>query len=170
MQHYQNPYLLHYCVLEDLPAEIEKQIIQKAEILLGEATLELAVIGSSHFLHLPNCFCELLTCAPPLLTKALFSQQQVKENFEFTHSFRKLKVYYYAFSLFFHHFKKNEFDVFEKNILNQPALLCQTFEKESAITSIQVLENQKNKIEIQTWHTYPETLIAVQTQSSIVLE
>jgi hypothetical protein len=154
--------------MKDLPIEIEKQIVQKAEIFVGETTFTLAVIGSSHFLYLPNCFCELLTCAPPKLTTEIFFEQQMEQNFELAYSFGSEKFTNYTFSLFFHHFEKKEFDIFEKDLLTQSARLCQTFEKESAITFIQVVENEKNSIKIETWHTYPEALTAVQTKSSII--
>lgn len=161
---HQNPYLLHYCILKELPIEVEKQVIKREKITFGEITIDLAVIGSSHFLSLPNYFCEILSCLPSLQSDNLLFQQQINTDFFHKNTFQSLD---YQINITFHHFRKNEFTDFEKDLLWQPHLLCHSFEQESAITAIQILENQEKKIRIQTWHTYPEKLVAVQTQTVI---
>ena len=161
---YQNPYLLHYYLLEELPVEIEKQVLQKVQISFGEIDIEVAVIGSSHFLHLPNCFCEVLSCLPPEIPNDLLFQQQVQTNFFYQTFFQKFD---YQVFISFHHLGKHEFMRFEKNLLNQTHLLCHSFEEQSAITSIQLIENHQHLIKIRTWHTYPESCVVVQTQTLI---
>lgn len=161
---HQNPYLLHYCALKELPIEVEKQVIKRAKITFGEVAIDLAVIGSSHFLHLPNYFCEILSCLPAHQSDNLFFQQQINTDFFYKNTFQSLD---YQIHISFHYFEKSEFADFEKDLLHQPHLLCHSFEQESAITAIQLLENQRKSIKIQTWHTYPEKLVAVQTQTII---
>lgn len=161
---YQNPYELHYCLLKELPTEIEKQVLAKVQIPFGDINIDLAVIGSSHFLHFPDYFCEILTCLPPKNLTHLVFQQQVQANFFYQTFFQKFDYQVY---ISFHDVGKNAFMRFEKNLLDQSHVLCHSFEKESAITSIQLIENHQHLIKIQTWHTYPEKFVVVQTQTLI---
>lgn len=166
---YQNPYLLHYFLLKEPPYESNYQIVKSTAIDFGDRILDLAIIGSSHFLHLRGSFCELLTCAPPSTESYIFHCKSLDEPFSVQHQFDDFSQtgLSYSFQQIFHKYSDEEFEAFESDLAKEEHLLYHAFEKESAITSIQLLEKQSHYLKLQTWHTYPESKVCVQTLTTL---
>ena len=139
---YQDPYSLHYFLSAQKNQEVEKQVIKKVVLDFNSNSFELAIIGSSHFLHLQGCFFELLTCAPPPFINYFIHTKPLDVAFSSVN--HQFEGFHYTFHLFF-----------EKH------------EKESAITSIKLLEKQSYRLRLLTWHTYPESQVVIKTLTNL---
>lgn len=164
MMTHQNPYSLHYFLLKELPKNIDYQIIKYKTIDFNSQKLNLAIIGSSHFLNLGGHFCELLTCVPPPELDYLVHCKSLEVPIATQYQFND---FLYSFSCSFHQYQVADFKTFERALGEEAHLLFHAFDKESAITSIQLLEEQSHFLRLQTWHTYPESQVAVQTLTTL---
>jgi hypothetical protein len=161
---YQDPYHLRYFLSVQKNEYLNQQVIKKVNLDFKEQNLELAIIGGSHFLHLQGSFCELFTCAPPpALDYFIYSKTQ-DVPFSVNHQF---DGFLYTFHLFFQKYEQEAFKHFEKELTAEEHLLFHAFEKESAITSIQLLEKQSHRLRLVTWHTYPENQVVVRTLTTL---
>jgi hypothetical protein len=161
---YQNPYALSYFLSTKAPQEINYQVIRQKSIDFYGKSLRLAIIGGSHFLYLEDYFFELLTCLPPTDFTYFIENQSLATSFSAQHTFQDL---HYSFQLTFQKQELEAFTIFEKQLMAQEHLLFHTFEKESAITSLQLLGQQSHQLRLQTWHTYPENQVVVKTLTTL---
>lgn len=161
---YHDPYNLEYYLLTDIP-DNEIQILNKfsEETAFGE--IQIAVVGSSHFFYLYKEFCELLTCRSLKRSNDFFCMKDIKEQFL---TYKQIfDNFSYDFSLDLSVFSDKEFSKLENNLNQSKHTLIHAFNRQSALTVLDFKNISENKLKLETWHTYPESLVSVHTETLI---
>ncbi len=162
---YSNPKNLIYYLFKPQFADIKAIIIKKYIVLSSFGAIEIAIIGASHYFKLENYFTELLSCLPEKASsKELFMQTN---SFEAMINSSKLNDLNYKFST-----KQTEylsavqFNEAELQISAQKNTLIHAFKGQSAITALQLAHNN-TEIILKTWHTYPDFLRIVYSETKV---
>ena len=149
-----NPDNLSYYLFENKDIQLSFELIKKISLNTKFGSVELAIIGSSHYFQLDNIFTEILTCSNNKHTSNhLIHHQSNRDNFRFTKIFKHLKYIVSVQSTGFMDFK--DFDEFERALLQRKDVFLHCFEEKSAITALHY-KNTDKFFMLQTWHSYPE--------------
>lgn len=160
---YADPDNLNYYFTSAIPLELNVAVLQKKEIQTDFSTVEIAIIGSSHYVNYNNTYLELLTCTDEvflpeiLLThirKTTFSYQF--QNRQIKYSIESTKVAYSSPGLF---------KIGEREIINTNPVMIRFFEHNQALTAINY-QQKDQAIVIDTWHGYPDYRAIIHTRSS----
>ncbi len=163
---YHNPNNLVYYLLPKLPSE-QIQILKQDAIDSVFGKIEIGIIGSSHYIYLPNSFCELLTCQKLENIPALFQTQIAGKKNIFHKSM--YGIIDYSFQLISENNKNEQFNTFEAQLSAAEHLLILSFNDKSAYTAIDFLINSDKDIVFSTIHTYPETLTIVKSKTHLTI-
>lgn len=159
-----NPYNLHYILSKSLP-EKGINVISKKDIITDFGSCTMAIIGSSHYIIINNSIVEILTCNKLTDTSFIINRNlDTCDKHKFCFSFNKV-VYNSEIEVSGENILS--FNILESNLLKSGADLIFAFEKNSAITSLKVIENKKGLFSFETFHTYPGYNVIVRTKSSI---
>ena len=163
---YSNPKNLVYYLLKSDFSDLHAKIIKKQSFDTALGRVELAIIGASHYLKLENSFFEILSCLPEKTTENCMEQ---KKDFEVMNVVKDLEIVKYRFATYQKQFdEQKQFELAEKEIYNQKNTLIHAFSEKSAITAL-LLKHNENKMSLKTWHTYPEFLTVVYSETVVDL-
>ncbi len=161
---YSNPDNLYYYLINGSDVPLNVNVIKQKTFTTDIGTIELAIIGSSHYIKLNNEFTELLSCSHESVQDNLLIEKQQNSTINFSHTFNKLN-----YTIKVHTENKNtssEFTKEEQLIYNQDNNLKHFFCNGTSLTALQ-LTTYKNKCVIKTWHSYPEHLKIVYSTTEI---
>ena len=160
-----NPSYLSFCLTDDRQNKNNFEIIKKISIEIFAGTLEAAIIGSSHYLRLENVFFEILSCSIEKFENGnIFFETKNVDFFSFEKKFERFEYRFFAETKNFENpeFFKN----FEQELL-KTGKLVHSFNENSAITCLD-FESIKDKFLFKTWHTYPEFLKVIYSETVLI--
>ncbi len=161
---YTNPDNLYYYLINDSEAQLNVDIIKQKIISTNFGNIELAIIGSSHYMKLDNTFTELLSCTHEDIKDNLLIVKKNDDAINFSYQFDNLT---YLTKIITERKKtESEFIQAEQLLYNQNNDLKHFFCKNTALTSLKT-SVYKNRCVVQTWHTYPEHFKIVYSSTEI---
>lgn len=153
IERHSDPDKLVFYLTENNFMPLNFEIIKKMQIKSAFGKIELAIIGSSHYLKLDNYFTEVMTCAPEQVDEKLLLFSKQDGNFEYTHDFKTFK---YQFSVKTNSYSsQKQFNEFERSLLNRKELFSHKFYEDTAITALDHKSTARN-FTLATWHSYPQ--------------
>lgn len=165
---YTNPNNLNYYLIGNSVENLNVQIIKQKFIATSIGNIEIAIIGSSHYIRLDNVFTELLTCTNEQIKKDELIITNSGSYMRHVHKFGKLN---YQTSI--HSVKKaskSDFITEEQAIYSQENDLKHYFYNNTALTALKLQSKGDSKYTIDTWHSYPEYLSIVYSTTELFLE
>ncbi len=164
---YSDPKNLIYYLLSSDFTDLHAKIIKKQKIATHLGTVEIAIIGASHYFKLENNFIEILSCLHENANDKCFEQ---RKSFETLHISKTIKNLNYTCAVRKDYFSnKLAFEVAENQIYQQENTLIHAFDGKSAITAL-VLNQQQDSLVLKTWHSYPESLVVVYSESELIIQ
>jgi len=162
---YNNPASLNFYLTKQWQAKLNVDIIKKASLPTDLGTLEFAIIGGSHFVSLKDYFMEILSCTIENIAedKLIFKQNGTSLKYEY--NFENLNYQTVIEDLLFN--RPDRFKSVEKEILNRKPQLFHCFDEQTAITAIKIDLPENGTVKITTWHTYPEFLTIVLSETKL---
>jgi len=164
MTEIQNSADLKYYLIQGAPPRFLSIYMQKT-IQFCDKNIELAIIGSSHFIYLENQFSEILSCHDFEVDEK--NKIQIVKKADEKPVFFETKNLRYSFTMIIKMLNPIEFLNFEEFILHSNFTLKMAFLGTSAWTVVDAEEILPNKLRILTIHTYPENDSVVFTTSLI---
>ncbi len=163
---YSNPDNLYYYLVNDSEVQLNVDIIKQKTISTNFGSIELAIIGSSHYMKLDNTFTELLSCTHEDIKDNLLIVKRSNDVINFSHQFDNLT---YVTNIITERKKtESEFIQAEQLLYNQDNDLKHFFCKNTALTSLKTAIYE-GKCIVETWHTYPEHLKIVYSSTEIAM-
>jgi len=157
-----NPLFLNYYLIKGEPENYNFEVIKKISISSFAGNIEAAIIGSSHYLRLENIFFEVLSCtAGKYKTENILFVAQKLSGISFERNFENFE--YIFMSEVQQYETENSFYEFEQKLL-ETGKLVHSFKTNSAVTRLD-FENNENSFVFKTWHTYPEYLQVIFSQT-----
>lgn len=137
-----------------------------AETSFGK--LEVAIIGSSHYLLIEDAMVEIISCHPANVKSASpIYHTLIREDFTYGYVFNGFT---YHFSVKRNRYTTEAFVLLEQQLANEKFDLFHPFKDQSAITAIRLDRTKADFISVLTWHTYPETSTIIETITNLRLE
>lgn len=148
-----NPDNLKFYLFGNKVSDLDFKIIKKTKIDTSFGIVEIAIIGSSHYLKLDNYFTEILTCSEKSIHNSnIFITKQKFDSFDLD---KQINDIIYKISVqSINYTDKAKFTEFEMSLYNGNYFMY-AFDKKSAITALKY-EKSKENFRLKTWHTYPE--------------
>jgi hypothetical protein len=162
-----NPANLNYFFLTDYNSELKIEVIKQLFLRSKFGEMRLAIIGASHLFEINGRFAELLTCSPPDL-RNVTKKHEFRKSHIFSHE-TIISSIRYTIKVQFEPFRDSiAFSESELEVRNQKPNLLHNFEPDSAITALSYnIDNEK--FILKTWHTYPDFLTIVYSETKLTL-
>jgi hypothetical protein len=141
----------------------ELKVFKSCRIDTFAGVLEMAIIGSSHYLTLEGRICEIMSCHSPSLNQGnVLCLNKVTNQFSYRKEFSGLT---YSFDAGIKLYAPSAFVSEEQKLLKDDFNLFHSFKDQSAITAIRISKNTTDRFSVLTLHTYPECNGIVETCS-----
>lgn len=148
------PENLIYYLFTKKPEKLEAEIIKEKHFSDKTGKFRIAIIGSSHFFTMENCFTEILSCTNEQTpSENLLCRKSFNKNVSFSDTIGKCKYQFDAKTKLFEN--KQEYIKFEQEIVKSKPDLIHFFEAQTALTAID-FGTYKESAELKTWHGYPD--------------
>ena len=162
---YSDPKNLIYYLLSSNFSDLHAKIIKKKKIATHLGTVEIAIIGASHYFKLENNFIEILSCLPENVNDKCFEQRKSFETLSISKTIKNLNYTCTVRKDYFSN--KSAFEMAENQIYQQKNTLIHAFEGKSAITAL-ILNQQQDNLVLKTWHSYPESFVVVYSETQLI--
>lgn len=161
---YHDPYNLEYYLLAEIPSG-ELQILKEYSQETAFGDIRVAVIGSSHFFYLYKEFCELLTCRSLNSVISCFCKKEFREQLlQYQQLFNNFS---YGFTLEMNILTEKDFVKTEQDLNMKQHTLYHAFNSNSALTVLDFKTISDESLNLETWHTYPESRISVHSSTIV---
>ncbi len=163
---YSNPNNLNFYLTNGSETDTEMNVLKNTYISTPLGQLELAIIGSSHYLRLENYFWELLTCSDERIAPENLLISRRETDFKYTHHFDRFvyKIAVWGEKVL----SEKEFLGKEQSIYSQANSITHFFAPNTSLTALSI-NRLGNEYKIHTWHTYPEKLTIIYSLTSLSL-
>lgn len=157
-----NPAHLNYYFSGAIPSTLKLEVLNRLEFQTGFGQVELAIIGSSHYVKYNNTYLELLTCTNEQFEPDALIKQLQKNNFDYNYQTTTLNYQIQVREMAYSNHA--QFRLAEADVLQKKPIMHRYFSNDEAITAIDY-KLTETAIIVETWHGYPDYFKLIYSKS-----